>query len=299
MQTSPEPARTAKHGGTDVGAATRQRFIDAAVGYLTGEHYTALSEERRRPDTSRNAGSLEPGQRPRTERGGTPQREIGDRRSPDTLGIRLVAQLAGATHAAPLYYFPDRTCLVAAVAAEGFRLLCDELQQRRRQGRAGELPRVVQDALHYVQWAGENPALFSTMYDPSLAADLELLQWAQLDGVEPQERFGDRHSGGERAIARRVEAFEELLAAKEATLTFFADGVAAAIDQRDLRNDRSVQRVTYALTSMADGLAWQRITEPQASAALLNRHARDCLLLLLQGIASNTGDLPHSRESET
>ncbi len=285
MQSSPDHDRTAKRGGTDAGAATRQRFIDAAVGYLIGEASTALPHEKRQSGTARNAASPEQGHRPRTARGGTAQRETAARRSPDTLGIRLVAQLAGATHAAPLYYFPDRTCLIAAVAAEGFRLLCDALEQRRQQGRASDLPGVVQDALHYVHWAGTHPALFSTMYDPSLAADLELLQWARLDNDSPLERFGDRHGGGERAIARRVEAFEELLAAKEATLTFFADGVAAAIDQSELRDDRPVERVTYALTSMADGLAWQRITEPQDSVALLDRHARDCLLLLLQGIA--------------
>ncbi len=271
MQSSPDPSPSTRGGGTDAGAATRQRFIDVAVGYLIGEQDPSGSAE---------------GHRPRTARGGTAERATTDRRSPDTLGIRLVAQLAGATHAAPLYYFPDRTCLIAAVAAEGFRLLNGALEARRRQGCAGDFPSVVQDALNYVRWAGEHPALFSTMYDPSLAADLELLQWARLDHASPLERFGDRHGGSGRAIARRVESFEELLAAKEATLAFFAIGVASAIEGGDLRNDRPVERVTYALTSMADGLAWQRITEPQASAVLLDRHARDCLLLLLQGIAA-------------
>jgi hypothetical protein len=274
MQIPQSTGRPAERGSTEASVATRQRFIDAAVAYLIGVPGPDVGDE---------------GRRTTTMRGGAGHRDS-DRRSPDTLGIRLVAQLTGVTHAAPLYYFPDRTVLVAAVAAEGFRLMRQALV-RMAAPRGSRLPRVVEDALHYVQWAGDHAALFSAMYDPALAADLELLQRAELSGTSALEAFGERHGGKPRALGRRVEAFEELLAAKVALLAFFSERVSEAVADGALRSDRPVERVTYALTSMADGLAWQRITEPQSQGAahLLDRHARACLLLLLEGIAGAEG----------
>lgn len=278
-----EPANSATQrpprGRDDRGP--RDRYVDAAVSYLLGEVELA----------ARDAGRGATG-----ARGGAPLPGDGVRRSAESLGIRLVAQLTGTTHAAPLYYFPDRTCLVAAVAAEGFRRLLAELEQApvgpadsgaggraRRRGR--RLPAVAEDAYRYVRWAGEHPALFTAMYDPALAPGLELLQYAGLQGESASEAFGSRHGGSARSVERRVEAFEELLAAKAGTLAFFADRVAAAVERGELRRDEPLERLTYALTSMADGLAWQRITEPQGSVHLLDQHARSCLRLLLDGVA--------------
>ncbi|MHB1223340.1 MAG: hypothetical protein ACYC2G_04735 [Gemmatimonadaceae bacterium] len=259
--------------GAERGASVRERYVEAAVAFLLGELDSPGADEGRRVGTTR---------------GGAGRRDVG-RRSPEMLGIRLVAQLTGATHAAPLYYFPDRTCLLGAVAAEGFRRLCSELGRapsgHATRRAAGRLPDVAHDAFRYVQWAGEHPALFTVMYDPALAADLELLQRAMLSAASPVEAFARRHGGNARAVERRVEAFEELLTAKAATLALFTDRVSAAIAAGVLRDDQPVERVTYALTSLADGLAWQRITEPQASPGLLDEHARSCLGLLLEGIA--------------
>lgn len=268
MQTHSDSAPPPKGGGTDAGAATRQRFVDAAIAHLVGTFDAAASEVGRRTTTSDTA-----------------QQKATDRRTPEPLGIRLVAQLAGATHAGPLYYFPDRTCLLAAVAAEGFRLLRGVLEQPQRPPAGLCMLDVVDDALRYVEWASEHPALFTTMYDPSLAAGLELLQLTQLAGGSPIVRFGNRYGGGKRAIARRVEAFEELLAGKRAILGFFRNSVDSAIARGELRANRSLERITYAITSMANGLAWQRVTEPQILPEL-RWHAQECLGLLLEGIAA-------------
>lgn len=275
MATPSSRGTTSAFQTTRTGAATRQRFIDAAVEYLLGEH---------EPPAARV------GRRSTTTQGGAGRSEL-SLRSPGTLGIRLVAQLAGTTHAAPLYYFPDRTCLLAAVAAEGFRRLLAALEEgsaRPSGGGRSKVPAVLGDALSYVQWAGDHPALFTAMYEPELAADLELLQRAALLGASPADAFGERHGGDARSISRRVEAYEELLEAKVATLTFFSGRVANAISAGSLRGDQPAERVVYALTSMADGLAWQRITERQASAHLLDSHARSCLTLLFEGIRGNS-----------
>jgi len=84
--------------------------VHAAVAYLHG----------RRVRSEEPTGDGVPVARTTSARGGAAMREP-TRPSASALGIRLVADLTGSSHAAPLFHFPDRLCLVAAVAAEGFR----------------------------------------------------------------------------------------------------------------------------------------------------------------------------------
>jgi AcrR family transcriptional regulator len=74
------------------------------------------------------------------------------------LSIREAARRAGVSHNAPYRHFPDRDSLLAELAAQGFRLLGDELRTRR--GREmGEA---------YVRFALAHPERFRLMFGPQL-----------------------------------------------------------------------------------------------------------------------------------
>ena len=74
------------------------------------------------------------------------------------LSLRDVARRAGVSHNAPYRHFPDRDALLAALAAEGFSLLAEEM--RSQSGRAmGEA---------YVRFALEHPQRFRLMFGGAL-----------------------------------------------------------------------------------------------------------------------------------
>ena len=261
---------TAAAAGADAGsvpASARDDFVRSAVSYLTGE---VVADGVLRANTTR--------------RGGATLRETG-RPTASALGIRMVADLTGRSHAAPLFHFPDRTTLVAAVAAEGFRRLVRALGEvtRRRSGAA----RLREIMMRYAGWAGEVPALFATMYDPELAPGLELLMLTPHD-ADALEALAERHGDDVKAARRRLVAFRELLAAKQATLALFIDAVSTGIDDGSLRGDHAPVVIAHAAASVADGLAWQRVTEPQGSTALMDRHASMTVRLLFEGIETPT-----------
>jgi AcrR family transcriptional regulator len=74
--------------------------------------------------------------------------------------LRRVADRAGASHTAVGKRFGDKAGLLAAVAAEGFRVLGEHLgaatPDMRAMGRA------------YVEFAQQRPALFAVMFQPTL-----------------------------------------------------------------------------------------------------------------------------------
>lgn len=73
---------------------------------------------------------------------------------PGALSLRALAKRAGVSHNAPYRHFADREALLAALAAEGFRLLAEALSAAT--GRAmGEA---------YVRFALEHPQLFRLMF---------------------------------------------------------------------------------------------------------------------------------------
>lgn len=94
------------------------------------------------------------------------------------LSLRLVAKAADVSHSAPYHHFPDKSSLLAALAAEGFNELADaierEQQSRAAQGAWGKLLGV---GAGYVDFAIRNPALFQMMFRTEITKpheDLEL-----------------------------------------------------------------------------------------------------------------------------
>ena len=84
--------------------------------------------------------------------------KILERKGISTLSLREAARRAGVSHNAPYRHFPDRESLLAAIAAQGFAMLKDELGKSR--GREmGEA---------YVRFALGHPQRFRLMFGGSL-----------------------------------------------------------------------------------------------------------------------------------
>ena len=82
---------------------------------------------------------------------------------PAALSLREVARRAGVSHAAPTHHFRDKTGLLTAVAAEGYRLLADTMRQTME--RTGDFLEV---GVAYVRFATTQRAHFEVMYRPEL-----------------------------------------------------------------------------------------------------------------------------------
>lgn len=104
----------------------------------------------------------------------------------EALSLREAARRAGVSHAAPYRHFRDREALLAALAAEGFRMFRERLETAERSGglRArGEA---------YIAFALAHPQRFRLMFGSgiSLAGSADL-----------REQAGRAFGGLERAIA--------------------------------------------------------------------------------------------------
>jgi len=82
----------------------------------------------------------------------------------DTFSLRAVARRAGVSAMAPYRHYPDKEALLAAVAAQGFEGLRDVLRVADGAAPAGQA--LVAQAVAYVRYALENPALFRLMFGP-------------------------------------------------------------------------------------------------------------------------------------
>lgn len=89
----------------------------------------------------------------------------------DALTLREAARRAGVSQTAPYRHFADRDALLAAVAADSFLMLVEDLRaaaaMARRQSQAGRLEAM---AAAYLAFAHENPGRFDLMFARSLGS---------------------------------------------------------------------------------------------------------------------------------
>ncbi|TFL18946.1 TetR/AcrR family transcriptional regulator [Jannaschia formosa] len=81
------------------------------------------------------------------------------------LSLRAIAARVGVSHTAPKNHFDGLNGLLAAIAAEGFRLHAAEMR-RGVEGMPPGRARLEAAAQGYVRFAQENPALFKLMFSP-------------------------------------------------------------------------------------------------------------------------------------
>ena len=112
----------------------------------------------------------------------------------DAVSLRGVARVAGVSAMAPYRHFADKEGLLAAVATRGFERLRAALETADRA--AGD--RLVAQAVQYVGFAIENPALFRLMFAPKRA------------GAHPELRAAGDEAFGVLAARVASEASPEL-----------------------------------------------------------------------------------------
>jgi AcrR family transcriptional regulator len=78
--------------------------------------------------------------------------------------LRKVARKAGVSHAAPYRHFPDKRALVAAINAQGFRQLAEQIQARLREAPDQAFEQLQAIASAYVQFAEAHPWLMREMF---------------------------------------------------------------------------------------------------------------------------------------
>ncbi len=91
--------------------------------------------------------------------------EIIGTEGPDAVSMREVARRAGVSHQAPYHHFGDRAGIFAAIAAEGFGVLADEIRQALEP--ADRPARRCFAA--YVRLARQHPGHFRVMFRSDLA----------------------------------------------------------------------------------------------------------------------------------
>jgi AcrR family transcriptional regulator len=82
---------------------------------------------------------------------------------PAQVSLRDLARRAGVSHAAPTHHFGDKAGLLTAIAADGYRLLADQLGAVWE-----ERHDFLEVGVAYVRFAVEHRAHFEVMYRPEL-----------------------------------------------------------------------------------------------------------------------------------
>ena len=80
----------------------------------------------------------------------------------DEISLRLLSERAGVSKTAPYRHFRDKDAFLGALANEGFRLLCVELEQTTGTD-AGRVPAM---GIAYMRFAISHPALYRLMNSP-------------------------------------------------------------------------------------------------------------------------------------
>ena len=85
------------------------------------------------------------------------------------LSLRLVARTAKVSHNAPYHHFPEKSALLAALAAEGFHELADTIaHEQESRASTREWDKLMGVGAGYLRFAMENTALFQMMFQTEI-----------------------------------------------------------------------------------------------------------------------------------
>lgn len=120
------------------------------------------------------------------------------------MSLRKVAARVGVTHPAASHHFGDKTGLLTALAATGYRLLADALRASRADG--GDL---LDLGVAYVRFAHDHRPLFEVMFRPDLLHkdDAELAAAQATSGAELRGASGARAGAHQQRVARGAWSF--------------------------------------------------------------------------------------------
>lgn len=120
------------------------------------------------------------------------------------MSLRRVAARVGVTHPAAHHHFGDKTGLLTAVAAEGYRTLASALATTRESG--GDL---LDLGVAYVRFAHDHQALFDVMFRPELlhVADPDLVAAQDASDRELRGASGPRAGVRQQRVARGAWSF--------------------------------------------------------------------------------------------
>ena len=96
--------------------------------------------------------------------------EILSKEGVQALSLRKVAKQAGVSHAAPYAHFADKQALIAAIAAEGYKKLYEQLITAKEQ-EEDPLTCLVAVAFAYVQFAIDEPDHFRITFSGAVEAE--------------------------------------------------------------------------------------------------------------------------------
>jgi AcrR family transcriptional regulator len=83
------------------------------------------------------------------------------------LTMREIAKRLGVTQTAPLHHFATKSALLAAIAAQGFRMLFDQ-RMAALEDRRTPAERLMAVLMTYVEFAFAHPALYQLMHGPEI-----------------------------------------------------------------------------------------------------------------------------------
>ena len=120
------------------------------------------------------------------------------------MSMRKVAARVGVTHPAASHHFGDKTGLLTALAAEGYRTLAGALRASRAGG--GDL---LELGVAYVRFAHDHRPLFEVMFRPELLQmdDAELVAAQAASGAELRGASGQRAGAHQQRVARGAWSF--------------------------------------------------------------------------------------------
>lgn len=127
--------------------------------------------------------------------------------------LREVAKAAGVSHAAPYRHFRDKTALIEALAAEGFRKLQRACEEAERNYPADPARQLVEAGMGYLLFATEKPMIVHLMFGGVIALDDCSEALARAADTSFQSLVRIVQNGQNAGLYRKADTFDLTLAA--------------------------------------------------------------------------------------